>query len=61
MADKPDIAARLADMASRPELFSKKEMAEAMVEAVDVIATLRILVDIRQEIELEDAEPEGNA
>jgi hypothetical protein len=31
------------------------------VEAAEAIATLRTLVGIRQEIELEDAEPEGNA
>lgn len=61
MIDKPDIAAELAYMAAHPELFSKKEMAEAMVEAVEVIGTLRLLVGIRQEIELEDVEPEGHA
>lgn len=61
MADKPDIAARLTDMGSRPDLFTKKELAAVMLEAVETIETLRILVGIRQEIELEDAEPEGNA
>lgn len=61
MTDKPDIAARLADMAAHPDLFTKKELAAVMLEAVETIETLRILVGIRQEIELEDAEPEGNA
>jgi hypothetical protein len=27
MAEKPDIAARLADMGSHPEVFTKKELA----------------------------------
>lgn len=61
MTDKPDIAADLAYMAAHPELFTKKEMAAMLAEAVEVIETLRTLVGIRQEIELEDAEPEGNA
>ena len=59
--DDADLITDLAYMASRPELFTKKEMAAKMVEAAEVIATLRTLVGIRQEIELEDAEPEGNA
>jgi hypothetical protein len=61
MTDKQDLITDLAYMASRPELFTKKEMAAKMVEAAEAIATLRTLVGIRQEIELEDAEPEGNA
>lgn len=32
-----------------------------MLEAAETIETLRVLVGIRAEIELEDAEPEGNA
>lgn len=59
--DARDIAADLAYMAHHPELFTKKEMASMMAEAAEVIATLRTLVGIRAEIELEDAEPEGNA
>lgn len=35
--------------------------AELLREAADVIETLRALVGIRQEIELEDSEPEGRA
>lgn len=62
MADgKPDIKDELAYVAAHPELFTKKEMAAMLTEAVEVIETLRVLVGIRQEIELEDAEPEGNA
>lgn len=61
MADKPNISDELAYMAAHPELFTKKEMAAMIVEAIEVIETLRQLVGIRQEIELEDAEPEGNA
>jgi hypothetical protein len=30
-------------------------------EAIETIETLRVLVGIREEIELEDAEPEGHA
>jgi len=61
MTDKPNIADELAYMAAHPELFTKKEMAAMIAEAASVIETLRTLVGIRQEIELEDVEPEGNA
>jgi hypothetical protein len=59
--DEPDIAFELAYMAEHPTMFTKAEMAAMLKEAADVIATLRTLVGIRQEIELEDVEPEGNA
>lgn len=45
--DKADIAARLADMAAHPELFTKAEMAAMMAETAEVIETLRTLVGIR--------------
>ena len=61
MTNAPDLITELAYMAAHPELFTKKEMAAKMIEAAEAIATLRQLVGIRQEIELEDAEPEGNA
>jgi hypothetical protein len=35
--------------------------AELLREAAETIETLRVLVGIRQEIELEDSEPEGRA
>ncbi|MDR7032404.1 hypothetical protein [Mesorhizobium sp. BE184] len=61
MTDDPDLITELAYMAAHPELFTKKEMAAMMLEAAEAIGTLRQLVGIRREIELEDAEPEGNA
>lgn len=43
------------------ERLALRRLAAAMLEGAEAIETLRILVGIRRDIELEDAEPEGNA
>lgn len=59
--DDPDIAETLAYVADHPDQFTKKEMASVMRMAAEVIETLRLLVGIREDIELEDEPPRGNA
>lgn len=63
MADpeKPDIVARLKSAAYGADDMLIEDIEALFNEAAKQIETLRILVGIRQEIELEDAEPEGNA
>ncbi|KQZ22830.1 MAG: hypothetical protein J0I86_06180 [Mesorhizobium sp.] len=62
MADgKPDIKDELAYMAAHPQLFTKREMALMLAEAVEIIEMLRDLARIRREVRLDDVEPEGNA
>lgn len=52
-----DILPRLWAAASR----ATGEERRLLLEAAKMIDTLRTLVGIRHEVELEDAEPEGNA
>lgn len=59
--DEPDIADELVGMAANHKLFTKAELASKMIQAAEVINTLRVLVGIRADLELEDVEPEGNA
>jgi hypothetical protein len=60
MAEKSNIAADLAYMASHLELYTKVEMAAMLLAASVVIDDLMTLVG-RPKIKLEDAEPEGHA
>jgi hypothetical protein len=55
--DKPDIVARLRAAAS---FAASDERRALLLDAAEAIETLRALVGIRREIELEDAEPEGH-
>lgn len=58
MSDKPpDIIARLLDAAASNQPVSRS----LLIEAAEIIETLRDLVGIRRDIELEDAEPQGRA
>lgn len=59
--DEQDIAADLAYVAHHPEQFTKEEMAAMLAEAAKVIASLRSLIEMRADMDLEDIEPEGNA
>lgn len=61
MTDDPDLITELAYMAEHPALFTKKEMSAMLAVTAVAIEDLRTLVGIREEIELEDVEPEGNA
>jgi hypothetical protein len=56
-----DITIRLALAALDPESVEPGDMEALLREAVKTIELLRVLVGIREEIELEDIEPEGNA
>jgi len=59
--DKPDIEIELTYMGTHPDLFTKTEMASLLVESAEIIRTLRTLLRVKQEIELEDAKPKGHA
>ncbi|MCX5581507.1 hypothetical protein [Kaistia terrae] len=59
--DEDDITVRLSLAALDPESVEPSAMAELLLDALDTIETLRTLIGIRAEIELEDIEPEGNA
>jgi hypothetical protein len=54
---EPDILIRLWTAMRTADPETRAILAEAM----ETIKTLRVLVGIREEIELEDAEPEGHA
>ncbi|MFC3637710.1 hypothetical protein ACFONL_10035 [Camelimonas fluminis] len=56
MSDE-DIVPRLLAAAVR----EREKTAVLLKEAADTIETLRVLVGIREEVELEDAVPAGNA
>lgn len=56
-----DITIRLAVAALDTEDLDPGELEALLREAITVIETLRTLVGIKQEILLEDIEPEGNA
>jgi hypothetical protein len=55
----PDILIRLREAAAA--IGIAPETRHLLLEAVETIETLRVLVGIRDEIELEDTEPEGHA
>jgi len=55
--EKPDIVDRLRMAAS---FAASDERRALLLDAAEAIETLRTLVGIRREIELEDAEPEGH-
>jgi len=61
MADHPDIVLRLRDLAHQVDDVPVRDIVTALREAAETIETLRVLVGIREEIELEDMPPEGNA
>ncbi|WEK50345.1 MAG: hypothetical protein P0Y66_22330 [Candidatus Kaistia colombiensis] len=63
MTDAPieDITIRLAFAALDPESVEPAEMESLLREAIQTIELLRMLVGIREDIELENIEPEGNA
>jgi hypothetical protein len=56
-----DVLLRLRYAAEHPDSYTPEELAALLVEAAEAIETLRLLVGIRKEIEIEDAEPEGHA
>ena len=58
---KEDITIRLAIAALDPEVFDPAEIESLLREAIATIELLRVMVGIREDIELEDIEPEGNA
>ena len=58
---KEDITIRLTVAALDAAAFDPAEIEALMREAVTTIELLRVMVGIREEIELEDIEPEGNA
>jgi len=55
--NETDIVPRLLAAAEN----SPAELAKLLKEAAEDIETLRVLVGIREEVELEDAEPAGSA
>lgn len=63
MSDGPkeDITIRLAMAALDTQDVDPADMEALLREAIKTIELLRVLVGIREEIELEDIEPEGNA
>jgi len=64
MADgqlKADILVRLHSCADAVDDVPVKDLEALLREAAETIATLRLLVGIREEVELEDMPPEGNA
>ncbi|WP_156771733.1 hypothetical protein [Labrys sp. WJW] len=54
-----DIVPRLRMVATEVDDTAIDEVVALLLEAAEDIETLRLLVGIRKEIELEDAEPEG--
>lgn len=54
--EKPDIVDRLRMAAS---FAASDERRALLIDAAEAIETLRILVGIREEMDLEDTEPEG--
>lgn len=58
---RPDILLRLRRYADEAEVTPADELANILREAAEVIVTLRQLIGIKEEIWLEDIEPEGNA
>lgn len=56
-----DITIRLAMAALDTQDVDPADMEALLREAIKTIELLRVLVGIREEIELEDIEPEGNA
>lgn len=60
MDKPPDIVDRLLEAADAPEALSRSDMQVLLRQAALDIKTLRELVGIRDEVWLEDAEPEGN-
>lgn len=56
-----DITIRLALAALDPQSVEPGDMEALLREAIKTIELLRVLVGIREDIELEDIEPEGNA
>ncbi len=56
--EKPDIVERLRHAAS---FAASDERRALLIDAAETIETLRTLLAIRDEIELEDTEPEGHA
>lgn len=59
--DHPDILDRLKEAALSVDDTPVAELEDLLKEAARVIETLRTLVGIRDEIELEDTPAEGNA
>ena len=58
---RPDILLRLRLYADQSAVAPAEELANVLREAAEVIATLRQLIGIKEDIWLEDIEPEGNA
>ena len=56
-----DLIDRLREAANGADDVAIEELEALLSEAAEAIETLRILVGIRAEVELEDAEPEGRA
>lgn len=59
--DRPDLVDILEEAAASPGEVTPEGMAFLLREAAEMIRTLRVLVGIREEIELEDIEPKGRA
>lgn len=57
----PDLADLLDQAAEAPTELTPEQAAFLLREAAQMIRDLRILVGIREEIELEDIEPKGRA
>lgn len=51
MEDPKDFIEQLIEAANRPEPLSHEEVRALLLEAADIISTLRILVGIRDEFE----------
>ena len=56
-----DILIRLRAAATGVSDMLPTDVEALLIEAAETIETLRVLVGIREEIELEDMPPEGNA
>jgi hypothetical protein len=54
MEDTDDVLRRLIEAANKQEPLPQDEVKALLLEAADVIRTLRILVGIREEVEGED-------
>lgn len=57
--EKPDIVDELREMALQVDDRPVSEIEALLEKAAHVIETLRTLIGIRREVELEDSEPKG--
>lgn len=60
-ASRRDLVELLEAAAASPNEVTPEGMSFLLREAAEMIRTLRVLVGIREEIELEDMEPKGRA